>query len=76
MMWTDHTHQAEKVKFRNVPFAYEIEDIRHVDHVGMFWTFDNNETWLTLNNKRLFLVGERGEKPTTNKVYCLQRSGL
>ena len=26
------------------------------DHAGMFWTFSNGNTWLRLNDKRLFLV--------------------
>ena len=55
-MWTDHTKTAKQIKFRNVPFKYTMKEIEHVDHVGMFWRFNNGEQWLTLNDKRLFLI--------------------
>ncbi|KAH7020365.1 hypothetical protein EDB80DRAFT_882400 [Ilyonectria destructans] len=60
-MWTDDTHQKTMVKFLNVPNTYDLTDIKHVDHIGMFYTFKNGDTWLTLNDKRLFLTPDMGE---------------
>jgi len=59
----DPTGQTTLVKFRSVPVTYDIMDIKHADHVGMFCTFTNNETWLTLKEKRLFLVATSGDYP-------------
>jgi hypothetical protein len=56
MMYTDHTKQETRVKFRNVSAEYSIEDMKHADHAGMFWVFKNGEKWLTLKDKRLFLL--------------------
>jgi hypothetical protein len=62
LMFTDHTQQETQIKFRNVSYKYDIMDIKHADFVGMFWTFNNGETWLTLKEKRLFVVAtEEGE---------------
>ncbi|KAK1757175.1 hypothetical protein QBC47DRAFT_378555 [Echria macrotheca] len=47
-------------KFLNVSTAYDIRDIRHADHAGMLWTFSNGNTWLTLKDKRLFLLPTEG----------------
>src|SRR5690242_7241579 len=57
-MWIDHTHQAKRTRFLSVPITYELQDIKHADHVGMFWIFNNGETWLTLKEKRLFLFND------------------
>jgi len=54
MMWTNETKQDTKIKFHDVPLGYSLEDIKHADHLGMFWFFNNGEGWLTLKNKRLF----------------------
>jgi hypothetical protein len=59
----DPTRQTILVKFPNVPVDYDIMDIKHVDHVGMYWTFSNKETWLTLEGKRLFMAGAQGIDP-------------
>ncbi|KAH6962520.1 hypothetical protein BKA56DRAFT_597845 [Ilyonectria sp. MPI-CAGE-AT-0026] len=63
-MWTDDTHQKTMVKFLNVPNTYDLTDIKHVDHIGMFYTFKNGDTWLTLNDKRLFLTPDMDEPDT------------
>lgn len=49
------------IKFINVPDAYDSMDVKHADHAGMFWTFNNGETWLVLDNKRLFLTPDYGD---------------
>jgi hypothetical protein len=54
MMWTNHTKTDVTAKFLDVPVEYRLEDIKHADHVGMFWVFNNGEAWLTLKDKRLF----------------------
>ncbi|KAJ6437733.1 recq family helicase [Purpureocillium lavendulum] len=46
----------EVVKFRMVPFTYNIQDIKHADLLGMIQTFSNGEAWLTLDGQRLFLM--------------------
>lgn len=47
---------GEVVKFRMVPITYSNQDIKHADLLGMMMTFDNGETWMTLDRKRLFLM--------------------
>ncbi|KAH7134573.1 hypothetical protein B0J13DRAFT_560670 [Dactylonectria estremocensis] len=60
-MWTDDTHQNTMIKYLHVPNTYDLIDIKHADYIGMFYTFRNGDTWLTLDNKRLFLTSDMGE---------------
>ncbi|KAF7554084.1 hypothetical protein G7Z17_g3188 [Cylindrodendrum hubeiense] len=60
-MWTNDTHQKTMIKFLHVPNTYTLIDVKHVDHVGAFYTFKNGDTWLTLDNKRLFLTPDMDE---------------
>jgi hypothetical protein len=53
MMWPSHD---TKFKFLDVPNDYDEQAVKHADLVGMFWVFNNGETWLTLKRKRLFRV--------------------
>jgi hypothetical protein len=68
MMWTNDTKAKTMAKFLNVPIDYRIEDIKHADHVGMFWVFNNGETWLTLEGKHLFLVAPADRDPRGPEV--------
>ncbi|KAH6873846.1 hypothetical protein B0T10DRAFT_449768 [Thelonectria olida] len=49
------------IKYLHVPNTYALIDIKHVDHIGMFYTFKTGDTWLTLDNKRLFLTPDMDE---------------
>ncbi|KAK0390154.1 hypothetical protein NLU13_3727 [Sarocladium strictum] len=61
-MYTDKKHAGDTIiKFISVPDAYELMDIKHADHAGQFWTFENGDTWLVLNEKRLFLTPDYGD---------------
>lgn len=42
------------VKFVDVPAAYSLQDIKHAQFAGMYMDFVEGESWLTLNEKRLF----------------------
>ncbi|PHH74347.1 hypothetical protein CDD80_3156 [Ophiocordyceps camponoti-rufipedis] len=55
------------VKFRNVPNTYSDLDVKQADLVGTVKEFTNGERWMTLKNRRLFLMPSEStseEKPT------------
>jgi hypothetical protein len=60
-MWENDSRSSRIVKFVNVPDAYDLRSVKHADYVGMFWDFENGETWLTLDNKRLFASPNYGD---------------
>ncbi|KAH8176050.1 hypothetical protein LIA77_04468 [Sarocladium implicatum] len=60
-MWEDYTKTSRIIKFVNVPDEYETRDALHADYMGMFKDFKNNETWLTVNGKRLFATPDYGD---------------
>jgi hypothetical protein len=61
-MYTDKKYTGDTIiKFISVPDIYDLMDVKHADHAGQFWTFNNGETWLVLNDKRLFLTPDYGD---------------
>ncbi len=60
-MWTDDSHTDSMVKFLDVPNSYSLANVKHADHAGMFYTFNNGDTWLTLNSKRLWKTPDYGD---------------
>ena len=60
-MWTDESHSDTMVKFLDVSNSYNLSDVKHADHAGEFWTFNNGETWLTLDSKRLWKTPDYGD---------------
>lgn len=64
MMFVNHPYAEPTEKYLNVPVGYDTQSIRHADYTGMFWTFSNGNRWLTLNDKRLFLLPAKEEDPT------------
>ncbi|KAK0386925.1 hypothetical protein NLU13_5238 [Sarocladium strictum] len=42
------------IEYLNVPDTYNLKSIKHASHVGGLCHFSNGETWLIINNKRVF----------------------
>lgn len=54
----------EKVKFLSVPNTFSNENIKHADLLGIYYIFRDGQTWLILDEKRLFRKPDSDEDRT------------
>jgi hypothetical protein len=52
--WKDETQTDTVVKFLSVPYTYDLDSIKHADHVAAITIYNDGQHWLTIKGKRLF----------------------